>query len=211
MKGLIKAVVTLGLFALFLVACIVILSLGYFAAWLHTYNVFTDKRAVGEITISAKSSDEEGIFSTVKFTPINIPSALTEFLSPSTKISENKGETIELKVYGEIVHIGGPIIKFHNGLILLNFKTIYKVGEIYGRYLPEKSEIEAKSGSNFFINGAYPEWKELFGDISDKNLRGRIYDSIVDVWQISDAGKFVTDSEQKYTVYITNTGFVLDN
>lgn len=210
MKGLIKAVVSLALMVVFLVACVVILSIGYFAAWLHTYNVFTEKRAVGEIVISAKKSDEQGTYADVSFTPIKTPSALTQFLAPYTEVTAEKEALQNFKIYGEIVHIGGPIIKFHDGLILLNFKTIYKVGEIFGRYMPVNTNEEPKTGSNYFFNGGYAEWKELFDDMSKNNLRGAIYNSIVDIWQVSDAGKFITDKEQSYILYITSTGFVLD-
>jgi hypothetical protein len=210
MKGTLKVIGSLILIIIFLVACFGFATIGYFAAWLHTYQVFTEKRPVAEITISEARFDNFGQYADVTFTPIDTESALTKAFSPNST-TETKGTTSAYKLYGEVVYVGGPIVKFHDSLILLNFKTIYKVGRVFARYESDndlEKERSPEMFSSFDINNGFYDWKDIHDNLTSNNVQGAIYRSLIETTQVSMPGMYISNKEIKYTLYITNNGFL---
>lgn len=197
--------VLLGL--LFVLVCSLVATIGFFGLWLHTYNVFTERRLVAEVTIGAEQVDENGGFAQVTYKPVEYQSALLRTFfgeDPNFK----SGATQEFKIYGDTVHIGGPIVRFHNGLILFNFKTIYKAGRIYGRYnFDNNKELNRKVISSFDVNGGIdPTWRDI-----NERLRSWPYNMAVDTTQLSTPGVEISrQSAKTYNLYITVDGFLWD-
>jgi len=179
--------------------------------FLHTYNVFTFSEPVAKITISEQKRDEKGEYADVKLTLIEKQmSALTYIFAPND-LTADSGKTFEYKLYGDTIYVGGPIIKFKNELILLNFQTIYKLGKIYARYDID-NEIEMNRtpdiASTHDLNGGYADWRSVHDNFTSQNLFGDILRIFIDSMQISAAGQFVSNRETSYTLYITNNGFL---
>ncbi|BCX13943.1 MAG: hypothetical protein KatS3mg085_475 [Candidatus Dojkabacteria bacterium] len=215
MKTLNKIILSLILLSLFLFACLLISATSFVGIWLRTYQVFTDKTLVAEVSISELRQDENGEFAIVKYKPIKNQSALARiFFKDETRVEEASEQ--EFKVYGDSIHIGGPIIKFKDNLILLDFKTIYKVAKIFGRYNIDnekeinKNEIQMQF-SNYDLNGGIDAtWKDLSENLSKDSFKSKIYNFFIDTTQLSVPGQFVLNTPQTYNLYITNTGFLWD-
>jgi hypothetical protein len=204
-----RIIVSFVLVILFLVACLLLILFGYSAAWLYTYQAFTSKTAVAEVTISAQKKDNKGQYVDVKFTPLETQSALATAIGINGA-SNTKKDTQNYKLYGDVVYIGGPIIKFKDELILLNFKTIYKVGKIYARYDYDNELEKARTpdiASTYDINGGFTEWKSIHDGLTDDSLTGKILRMFIDTTQVSSPGMFTNNKETSYVIYITNTGF----
>ena len=212
MQNLIKALFVSVLLLAFLVVCFFLVSFGYFAAWVHTYNVLTEKRPVAEITVSALKQDNLGQYFELVYTPIENENALTSiFISQSNKQSKKLPSQL-FKLYGDQFFVVGPVIKFYDSLILINFKSIYKVGEIYAKYgdLNKEKSRSKDTFSMYNLNQGYEDWRTIQEEIQSKNLNGIFYNLFVETMQLSSVGKFVTNKDQKYILYISNTGFFLD-
>jgi hypothetical protein len=212
MKNLSKTVISLLLIIVFLVACGVLMTIGYAGMWLHTYNAFTAKELVAEVTLSEQRNDNVGPYVDVTYTPIKQQSAFSRLIAPSEE--DGLEEPQRFKIYGDTVHIGGPIVKFEDGLILLNFETIYKVGQIYGRYnLDNELEInrteEMRENMSFILNGGIDgNWKSINDNLTEDTFLGSIYRAFIDSTQIDAPGKFASNKEVTYNLYITNNGFL---
>jgi len=212
MQNLIKVTFISILLLAFVVVCFFLVSFGYFAAWIYTYNVLTEKRPVAEITVSSIKEDSLGKYFELIYTPIEGENALASiFVSQENKQTKMLQSQL-FKLYGDQFFIGGPVIKFYDSLILVNFKNIYKVGEIYGKYTDTNKEKEKpkEAFSLFNLNQGYEDWRKIQEDIQSKNLNGILYSLFVETMQLSSVGKFVTNKDQKYILYISNTGFFLD-
>ena len=213
MKSYLK---TIGIGAgiiLVLLACIVVLIGSAGAIFLNTYNVFTQRVPVAEVIISGIKNDEFGSYAEVKVNQYKRDSALAAVYGQAdTSKLEMLPET-NYKIYGDTIYVSGPIIKFKDPLILINFKTIYKLGKVYGRYdLDNNKEInkpaEAQQQSSYDVNGGFADWKPIFDNLNAQNLNGSFYRLFIDTTQISSAGIFIGQNEQKYTFYMTNLGFL---
>lgn len=214
MQNLLKFLVKLGLFVSFVASCFIVISIVFFSIWLQTYTVFTQKTPIAELKVSEIKKDEKGEYFEVEYNQYSINNAFTTWiLGNEPKINTQQQSLKEnFKIYGDQFWIGGPIIKFHDNLILINFKTIYKIGEIGGRYNDlqrEKNKTEDMF-SIFELNGGYLDWKEIQEDLQKENIKGKIYNMLIDSMQLSSSGKFVTNKSQQYILYITNNGFFLD-
>lgn len=216
MKNATKIITSLLLIIIFLLACGAMLSIGFVGAWLHTYRVLTDRRPVAEITISELKEDDLGQYMDVTYKPIKEESALVALIAPDDSEDVEFEQEQTFKLYGDTVHIGGPMVKFNDGLILVNFKTIYKVGKIFSRYnIDNEKEInktpEMQKKSSYDINGGIDSnWQSVHDKLTENSLRGKIYRIFVDTTQLDVPGQFASNREQTYTLYITNNGFVWD-
>lgn len=213
MKTLIKVIISLVLLIVLLIACGAIISIGFVGAWLHTYNAFTSKTKVAEVVISEQKEDENGEYIDVEFTPVKAESAWSRVFF-SDKSNDEIGETQYYKLYGDTVHIGGPIVKFEDELILLNFKTIYKVSKIFARYnIDNELEINRNETqqqmSSYDLNGGIDStWKNMHEVLGDGSLKGSVYDLFVDTTQLDVPGQFAANQPREYNLYITNNGFL---
>ncbi len=191
---------------IFLVACIVSGVFVFFGSWLHTYNAFTDKTLVAEVTVSQFKQDENGEYIDVTYKPIVEQSALAALFTTNAP-SAQPGSSQSFKIYGDTVHIGGPIVKFYDSLVLFNFKTIYKVGKIYGRYnLDNNLEINRKVPASFDLNGGIDTTWQTIND----NIKNWPYNLAFETTDISAPGVFASKSggDKVYNFFMTNTGFL---
>src|SRR5260221_4487405 len=210
MKSTAKTILSLVLIIIFLISCFALISVGYFGFWLHTYNALTAKTAVAEVTISESKKDDKGQYADVKLKPLQTRSALDTLVNTNANL-QNAQDTKDYKLYGDTIYLGAPIIKFKDGLILLNFQTIYRLGKVYARYdFDNQKEINRtpEIASTYDLNGGYADWKAVQDNYTADGLLGNIYRSFVDSVQVSSAGVFVENKPEKYMVYMTNTGLL---
>lgn len=212
MRKLFRSFVSLILVVILLITCIVALTLGYAGLLLHTYNVFTQREPVAKVTISEQREDDLGKYAIVKIQQIKPEStALTRGVFGDSNTNSKLSTPEEFKVYGDFVYIGGPVLKFQDSLIWMNFQNAYKVGKLYGRYefdnnLENNRTLE--TSSNFDLNGGFAEWQEVYRLYQEEGFLGDIFRSIFDTTFMSVAGQYVGNRDISYTVYITNTGFL---
>lgn len=208
MKNAFRTIISLSLIISFLVLCIIVLTAGYAGLWLHTYNVFTQKTKVADIELSELKNDENGDYVNVHLTEYSYGSGLETLLYSSNY----KVQSHEYKIYGDTIYIGGPIVKFKDELILLNFKTMYKLSKIYGRYSDNDLEIsknaDAQKESSYNLNDGYGEWKTMFENFRSDSLLGKIYRLFIDTTQLSEPGQFASNKALNYSIYISNNGFI---
>jgi hypothetical protein len=210
MKFLTKLSISLALIIVFLIACFSFLSVGYAILFLHTYEVFTFSKPVAEITISGRKTDENGEYADVIIKTLeDTSSALSTLLVGDNDTSTQTEQEYSFKVYGDTVYFSGPMVKFKDGLILLNFKTIYKTGRVYGRYeIDNDKEVNREVISSFVIDDGYEEWYGIQKNLAEESVLGTILRLFIDTTQLSSAGQFITDTDQNYKVFITNNGFI---
>ena len=208
MKNAIRIIFTLSLVVLFLSLCLGIISVGYSGIWLHTYNVFTERTKVADIELSELKTDIGGEYIDVSFKEYKQPTGLESVFG----ISSIKTSEKTYKIYGDSIYIGGPILKFKDELTLFNFKTMYKIAKIYGRYSDNTKEInrgdEASSNVSYDINDGYGDWKNVFEVYRSESFVGEIYRQFIDTTQLSEPGQFASNKPLKYELYISNTGFI---
>jgi hypothetical protein len=208
MKHVPKVVVSLVLVIVFLVACITLGGMLFIGGWLQTYNALTSKTLLAEVSLSELKKDDDGTYIDVTYTPYEPQqTALSKLLDSGSQTNSVKQIAQSFKVYGDSVHIGGPIVKFHDNLILLNLKTIYKVGVLYGRYdFDNSAELNRKVQSSFTLNGGIdPTWRDLMLKQNDWP-----YNMFVDYSQLSDPGMPAQTKPTSYKFYINNNGFAFE-
>jgi hypothetical protein len=206
LKRTFRIILSLLLVIVFLVACIVFTTLALLGGWMHTYNAFTSKTLVAEIGVSQLKEDENGQFIDVTYKPVQQQSALAALFASAPSNNLPAAEQ-SFKIYGDTVHIGGPIVKFYDHLVLFNFKTIYKVGKIYGRYnLDNELEISRKVPASFDLNGGIDETWQTVNDNIDKWP----YNMFFQTTEISTPGIFASKAagQRTYNLYMTTTGFL---
>lgn len=177
----------------------------FIGGWLHTYNVFTEKSLVAEVTIYPVEQDENGKYFRVDYKPYIESSALSTLISTNNNIS-GAGEVQQFKIYGDSIHLGGPIVKFYDHLILVNFKTIYKVGKLFGRYdINNDQELNRKVQSSYDLNGGIDETWKLIND----RINEWPYVMFFETTEIDTKGVFAPtgNTPANYNFYITNQGF----
>ncbi len=208
MKNVMRIIFTLSLVILFLSLCLGIISIGYSGIWLHTYNVFTERTKVADIELSELKEDDGGQYVDVVYKEYKQPTGLESVLGISSiKISEKS-----FKIYGDSIYIGGPILKFKDELTLFNFKTMYKLAKIYGRYSDNNQEISrndiALTSYSYDLNDGYGDWKNVFEVYRSDSFVGEVYRQFIDTTQLSEPGQFATNRLLKYELYIANSGFI---
>ncbi len=213
MRSIVKVTATLLLFCLFLVICLIITVGGYTALLLRTYSVFTQREEVAKVTVSERKVDSNGTYADVYLKiKKSENTALGQLFGAGSTPEEAKLEEYSFKVYGDTVHLSGPIIKFRNELIFVNFKTIFKLGQVYGRYNFNNEAEENRPDeafSSWDINGGISDWQRVFEFYqNDNGFWGWIVRGIVDSTQISSEGQPITSQPHEYTVFITNEGFL---
>lgn len=205
MKRLSKISLSLVLVVTFFVACFLGMMFLYVANWLNGYAALTGRELVAEIVLSSVKEDGEGKFIEVKYTPVQQQTALVDNVLPARDPSLARGNAQEFKIYGDSVHIGGPVVKFYDQLVLLNYKTVYKVAKIYGRYNLDNEEQNTKKTSAFDLNGGIdPFWYSL-----NENEAKFPYNLFVDYVQLSTPGELGTNSGEtrEYDLYAGINGF----
>lgn len=207
MKNITRVIFSLGLLVIFLVTCLFVTVSLAMGIWLNTYNAFTAKTLVATFTVSQLKEDEGGKYIDVSYQPFQQQTALFYLFNPKNQSIPTQKQ--DFKLYGDSVHIGGPVVKLHNGLILFNFGAIYKVTNIYGRYnLDVDAENTRIISSNFELNGGIDG---LWQNISD-NENTWPTDMFVDTAFLSTPAPIPSskgqDESRTYNLYITDSGFV---
>lgn len=207
MKRTVSILSTLLLGVSLIAVCAFAAALAFFGLWLHTYNVFTERILVAEVNISEQRTDEDGEYADVVYQPYAQQSALSHLFT-GPQATDPNAQVQTYKIYGDTVHIGGPILRFYDHLILVNFKTIFKVGTIYGRYNFDNSkELNRKVISSFELNGGIdPTWR----DINDRTTSWP-YNMFVDFTNISSPGIPISKIRSgNYFLYMTVNGFIFE-
>lgn len=198
-----KVILSLSLTIVFLISCIALITITFLGLWLHTYNVFTARTLVAEVTISQVKSDEKGAYTDVDYTPYVAQSALAHLIEPND--AKGLGVKQTYKIYGDTVYVSGPTVLFYDHLYLVNFQSIFKVAKIYGRYeLDNKAEQERKEVSSFDLNGGIDSmWRTM-----QEREKEFPYNMFIRTVQLSSAGKFVPlDKPKTYQVFMNVNGF----
>lgn len=207
MKHRSKITLSIALVILFLATCTIIFAALYFGSWLNSYNAFTAKTLVAKFSLSELKEDENGKYIELEYQPYQQASALVYLFNPQVQPIE--GTIEQYKLYGDSVHIGGPIVKFYDNLILFNFQSVYKVTTIYSRYnLDNEAEKNRKFPTTFNINGGIdPVWQT----ISDSE-NSWPYNMFVDTTFISTPAPIPPsrgqNQKREYNLYVTSEGFV---
>lgn len=206
MNKFIKITVSLVLTIIFLLACIITLLLLFFGAWLHTYNALTKETVVAEVIMYPIKSDDAGDYIEIEFTAFSQESALTSMVNPNLQPADEVGRTQKLKLYGDSVGIGGPMVKFHNELILLNFDTVYRLARVRGTYeLDIEKERNRTEFSVLDLNGGFDQtWWTL-----NDNEGNWPYNMFMDRVQFSVPAEpgFRSGEPKKYNIVVTKDGF----
>ncbi len=212
MKGFFKSTTTLVLIIVFLVACILSMLLIFAASWLHTYKSFTREKTVAEIRISEQKEDELGKYVEVELTPIvNDQSALSRIFIGEEDPNPTKLSTETYKLYGDLVEIGGPIIKFKNGLILVNFETAYKLNILDVEY--ENDDVAEENRTSEMIDRVRigendNTYRQIADAIREDSITGKIYKIFFDGEpQRKQTAIYVTDKPVEGVIVIRNDGF----
>lgn len=201
-----KIILSLSLTVVFLIACIVSLTLIFFGAWLHTYNALTKETVVAEVVMHPMKTDEEGTYIKIELTPLVQQSALTTLVNPGAAETDDVDEKTEYKLYGDSVAIGGPIVKFHDSLILLNFDTIFKLARVRGFY---EMDLEMEKNRTVFsaydLNGGFDD---TWWTIND-NEGDWPYNWFIDRVQFSVPQEpgFRYGKPKMYEIVVTKDGF----
>lgn len=209
MKKTGKVIVSLVLLVIFLFACIIALFLLFFGSWLHTYTALTKETVVAEVIMYQMQTDENGDYIEIEFTPLVQQSALTTVINPGVAATDETGETQTYKLYGDTVAIGGPMVKFHNELILLNFETAFKLARIRGFY---DVDLEKEKNRTVFsavdLNGGFDETWWTLNDSEGEWP----YNMFVDRVQFSVPREpgFKSEGKKRYNLLITKDGFAWD-
>jgi hypothetical protein len=206
MNKLLKVTVSLTLVVLFLIACVISLVLLFFSAWLHTYNALTKETVVAEVLMHPIQKDDKGEYIQIEFTPFSQQSALTTTINPDVAPTDAAGTTQTYKLYGDTVNIGGPVVKFHNELILINFETIYKLARIQGVYNANSDKERNRTVFSIIdLNGGFDQ---TWWSINDNEDRWP-YNMFVDRVQFSVPGEpgFKSGDLKRYEIVVTKDGF----
>lgn len=214
MKTFYKIILSLILIIIFLLSC-GLLSMGVMSGlFLHTYQVFTDKRPIAEMLVSEKKTDQYGEYADVTLKIINKESTALTWTLLNNKSDKNVEFPVkDFKVYGDFVFIGGPIVKFRDEFTLLNFKTMFKLVALSGEYkfdLEKEKNRPDEAFSKFQFNGGYDDWKPVFNNWKQTGILGDVYRSLIQTTEAQEVGTDITDTQTKYVVYITNGGFQIE-
>jgi hypothetical protein len=214
MKTTTKTVFSLVLALVFMFACFVITVIVFAMAWLHTYRVFTDKRPVAEVTVSALKEDDNGEYVDVTVKQIKAQSPLARIFNPKDVDIEDFEETQTFKIYGDEITLGGPVVRFRDVMTLFNFKTVYKLAVIKGDY----TNVEREKGRDninmpriYELNGGAESWQDVSDALEKKDLKGRIFEMFIDYGvEIQAAGVFASENNEKtFKLCVSEDGFLI--
>ncbi len=205
MKRSIRIITSLILVIMLLLTCMFTMTLFFVGSWLHTYNVLTEQTLVAHIEMSEIKSDESGQYFDVTYTPYLQTNALSAWVFDDLDTKSKQTEPLSFKVYGDTLHVGGPIIKFYDHLALLNFKTIFKVSKLYGRYNSDNQmELNKGVNSSFDLNGGIEPFRFTLSD----HYTSWPFNMFVHTIEFSDSGIFASSQSKSYNLYIRPTGFL---
>jgi hypothetical protein len=200
---LLKVIASLVLVILALLMCMAITYSAMFGLWLQTYQAFTTKTLVAEITVERLAPENGVERMKVLYKPVQISSAFDTFVSGS----QGKASALvteEYILYGDQVLVGGPVVKFENIPTLLGFETVYKVSRIQGSFIDTVKANNMPSGSVQDINGGIDDTWSYFEAQSEK------LPWLIDTAYFSLAGKSISRQSSTYGLFITEDGFILD-
>jgi hypothetical protein len=127
-------------------------------------------------------------------------------INPNVAPTQEVGKKQTYKLYGDTVDIGGPVVKFHNELILLNFETIFKLARIRGVYNADTQKEQNRTVfSTIDLNGGFDSTWWTLNDHEDQWP----YYWFVDRVQFSVPGEpgFKGTDLKRYQIVVTNEGF----
>lgn len=213
MKSIGKLGCSIILLLLFIVACLGILALTFFAAWLHTYRVFTEQTPVAKVTISEQKEDENGRYTEVTIQEVKGISPTNAIFNPNSRDQSELISPQTFKVYGDTVEIGGPVVKFKDFLTLLNFKTVYQIAFLQSKYSnPNEQKLADENNVTqlHYLNGGYETWAEVQRDITNGTIRGEMLKLFIDYLpQLNTRGLFVDPRKPMEAVLcVTEEGFL---
>lgn len=197
-----KIVLNLLLVIIILISAIGILSSVFVGLWLHTYNVFTEKQLVAEITVSPLELTEDNKQFKVEYKQVQGQSAFSALFG----VVSTDDAFVESKEYvlnGDEVRLGGQIVKFNDPYYLIGFKTIYKITKIEGGYL-DVDEQNTHGVSAVELNGGVDDFFKFM------QSNESTFSFIVDTAMGDYPAKNVQQQTVKYGLFVTEEGFLLD-
>ena len=207
-KNLLKTILTLSLVIIFLLSCVTVLVFIFTAAWLRTYKSFTDREKIAEIELTPIESDTRGLDRfEVKYIQFEGTTGFEKLFFPDSEYSTNVEFEKEYTMYGDTVLIEAHTVKLPDALTLLNYKALFKITGIEGDYIDNREKTKQLSGderSIYDLNGGVDSTWEF---IKRNESKLRIF---IDTAEISSKGKAVSDSPEKYSIFITEEGIVID-
>ena len=213
MKTFFKSSATIILILFFITAILIAVTLLLSASVFYTYKIFTAQDPIASLQISEQKYDDLGPYADVTLIQKFGISPMAKIFNQSDSTTlENQIITTKFKLYGDIVYLGGPIIKFEDYLTFLNFNTIYKIALINSAYefnIDLEKNKTKEMFSTYELNGGLEGWREMAKKIQDKNsIEGHIYRYLIDsVPQVDKQGIIVLDKPQSATLCITEEGF----
>jgi hypothetical protein len=202
-KNLFRIIASLLLIILLLGTCFVVINGLLFGLWLRTYQAFTQKTLVAELTVERTVTENSLEKFKVIYTEKAHATALDTFLS-GTQQSQQTPVPVEFELYGDQVLVGGPVVKFQNVPVLLGFQTVYKVARLQGSYINTDKANRIPNGNVRDLNGGVDNTWSYFEEQSE-NMQW-----LIDTAYFSLAGKSIQSGRVTYGLYITEDGFLLD-
>jgi hypothetical protein len=95
------------------------------ALWVHTFNVFTQKKVIAEIQVSEKYFRDGKPTFKVKYIPKDDESGFFGLIKPDTS-----DEIVELEMTGDQIFIDTDFVQWKDWLTFINFKPVYKVSRL---------------------------------------------------------------------------------
>lgn len=118
---------------IFILALVLILSTIFFlGAILHTYKVFTREEIVAEITVSRQLERNGVPYFEIVYKPRNVDSGFWSVLGVDRPSSSNS--VVEAELVGDQVFFRSDFVRWSDFMTLLNFKSVYKVYAIRGDF-----------------------------------------------------------------------------
>lgn len=184
---------------------ILILTIVFVAAWLHTYKVFTQEKIVAEVTVSEQYEKDDGTPAfTVTYKPYDDVSGWWGIFGSD---ADSTDEQFEVELEGDQVFFRSDLIRWSDPLTLINFKPVYKVYEVRSDFDDlddrEKYDPEA-SDTGYKVNGGR--------DTVAKNLQknsGNLSWFAQSVF-ISSSGVDVQNEERTYSLIVTEDALVIE-
>lgn len=178
-----------------------------FGSWLHTYQPLTNKMLVAKVLISGLKEDSGGKYLDVSFQPYQYVSAFTYIFSPN--VTSYPAERQDFKLYGDSVHIGGPIINLYPNSALFNYPAMFRLTTIFGRYdLDPTAEAERKVNATYTLNGGSDSTTDYILNNQDNWPVTMFVDRAMVNTPAPVAPTSQTEDFREYDIYATKDGFV---
>lgn len=187
---------------------LIISSLAFLGAILHTYKVFTQEKLVAEIKVSElKTKEDDKPYFTLEYIPYDDTSGFWGILG-SNRDSTDESFIVELT--GDQVFFRSDFVRWSDFMTLLNFKPVFKLYSIrsdfedpqdYDKYLGELTSKEI----SYEMNGGRDGFSKKIQENS------RLLTWFAQSVYISSAGIDIGNEPQTFYLKATEDALVIEN